>query len=192
MPDISFWTVPRVESLERLWADGRSCSEIGRELGCSRNAVIGKASRLGLSRRMNATKTEAEIEQKQRVRKASPSLRIRLNRPHMNNAETKDLPPAPPAYAGYLGIPFADLEPFKRDSANQCRFMAAEPAGPDYRVCGNETPIGEAWCAHCDRIVHARAELSPEEAERRRGAFMRATAKARSVFSRPGGVDEAA
>ena len=187
-----FWSESVVDDLRRLWSDGRSCSEIARELGCTRNAVIGKTNRLGLARRATVNKTKAEREERQRVRKASPSMRIRINRSHMQNQESKDLPPPPPAYVGSLGIPFSDLDPFRRDKPNQCRFMAAEPAGPDYRVCGNETPVGQSWCAHCNRIVHTRTDLDVAEVERRRRNFMRVTAKARSVFSRPGGVDEAA
>lgn len=46
------WTDERVEKLKELWADGQSASQIARELGgVSRNAVIGKVHRLGLSNR---------------------------------------------------------------------------------------------------------------------------------------------
>lgn len=47
------WTEDRVATLRRLWADGLSASQIARELGSgvTRNAVIGKLHRLGLSKR---------------------------------------------------------------------------------------------------------------------------------------------
>ena len=46
------WTDERVELLKKLWADGLSASQIAAELGCvTRNAVIGKVHRLGLSGR---------------------------------------------------------------------------------------------------------------------------------------------
>jgi len=46
------WTEERVETLKRMWAEGQSASQIAKELGgVTRNAVIGKVHRLGLSNR---------------------------------------------------------------------------------------------------------------------------------------------
>ena len=46
------WTDERVETLKRMWSDGQSASAIAKELGgVTRNAVIGKVHRLGLSNR---------------------------------------------------------------------------------------------------------------------------------------------
>ena len=48
------WTEERVETLKKMWAEGQSASQIAKELGgVSRNAVIGKVHRLGLSNRIN-------------------------------------------------------------------------------------------------------------------------------------------
>ena len=43
------WTDGKVEVLEALWSEGRSAREIAEKLGVTRNAVIGKANRMGLS-----------------------------------------------------------------------------------------------------------------------------------------------
>ena len=46
------WTDERVETLKRMWGEGQSASAIAKELGgVTRNAVIGKVHRLGLSNR---------------------------------------------------------------------------------------------------------------------------------------------
>ena len=46
------WSEERVEILKKMWLDGKSASEIAKELGeITRNAVIGKVHRLGLSNR---------------------------------------------------------------------------------------------------------------------------------------------
>jgi GcrA cell cycle regulator len=56
------WTDERVETLKKMWAEGQSASQIAKELGgVTRNAVIGKVHRLGLSNRVGA-KDEAEEE----------------------------------------------------------------------------------------------------------------------------------
>lgn len=63
------WTDERVETLKRMWNEGQSASQIAKELGnVTRNAVIGKVHRLGLSNRAvpgaepPAAKAGAEIE----------------------------------------------------------------------------------------------------------------------------------
>ena len=56
------WTDERVETLKRMWAEGQSASQIAKELGgVTRNAVIGKVHRLGLSNRVGG-KEEEEAE----------------------------------------------------------------------------------------------------------------------------------
>ena len=58
------WTDDRVETLKRMWGEGQSASVIAKELGgVTRNAVIGKVHRLGLSNRAApATAPEKEAE----------------------------------------------------------------------------------------------------------------------------------
>jgi GcrA cell cycle regulator len=52
------WTDERVETLKRMWGEGQSASQIAKELGgVTRNAVIGKVHRLGLSNRAGGTAT---------------------------------------------------------------------------------------------------------------------------------------
>lgn len=44
------WTAEAIETLQALWAEGHSTAEIGRRMGISKNAVVGKAHRLNLPR----------------------------------------------------------------------------------------------------------------------------------------------
>lgn len=55
------WTDERVETLKRMWNEGQSASQIAKELGgVTRNAVIGKVHRLGLSNRVGGKEDEDE------------------------------------------------------------------------------------------------------------------------------------
>ena len=55
------WTDERVETLKRMWNEGQSASQIAKELGgVTRNAVIGKVHRLGLSNRVGGGHDEEE------------------------------------------------------------------------------------------------------------------------------------
>jgi len=63
------WTEERIERLKKMWADGATASQIADELGgVSRNAVIGKAHRLGLEQRPSPVKPGEEKE----VKKPAP------------------------------------------------------------------------------------------------------------------------
>src|SRR5829696_10278282 len=74
------WTDDRVEQLKKLWEGGLSASQIAAELGnVTRNAVIGKVHRLGLSGRAKAPSSAAP-----RQRKARPQTHVmRMARPAM-------------------------------------------------------------------------------------------------------------
>jgi len=79
------WTDERIERLKKMWSEGATASQIADELGgVSRNAVIGKAHRLGLDARPSPVKPGDEKEKKP----ASPPAA---------KAPAKAPPPAPPA-----------------------------------------------------------------------------------------------
>ncbi|MGB1463942.1 MAG: GcrA family cell cycle regulator, partial [Parvibaculales bacterium] len=64
------WTDERVEMLKQLWTDGLSASQIARKMGgVTRNAVIGKVHRLGLSGRA----TPARVSTARAARAQPPS-----------------------------------------------------------------------------------------------------------------------
>ena len=64
------WTEDRIERLKKMWHEGATASQIADELGgVSRNAVIGKAHRLGLEQRPSPVKPGDEKE----VRKPAPA-----------------------------------------------------------------------------------------------------------------------
>ena len=50
------WNQQKVDDLKKLWNEGVATSRIGEQLGFTKNAVIGKAFRLGLERRQNSRK----------------------------------------------------------------------------------------------------------------------------------------
>ncbi|MCQ4161483.1 GcrA family cell cycle regulator, partial [Roseomonas sp. GC11] len=77
------WTAEAIEALRALWAEGHSTAEIGRRMGISKNAVVGKAHRLNLPARPSPIRREAEA--------AAPAVVAAA--PSGSNT-----PPAPPAW----------------------------------------------------------------------------------------------
>ena len=61
------WTDERVELLKKMWGEGQSASQIAKELGgVTRNAVIGKVHRLGLSNRATSANAAKAAEPKEK------------------------------------------------------------------------------------------------------------------------------
>lgn len=66
-----FWTPEAIRTLKKLWDRGKSTIEIGKELGISKNAVVGKAHRLGLNNRespMRRLRKEARMSKQAKMR----------------------------------------------------------------------------------------------------------------------------
>src|SRR5947209_17519794 len=97
-PDMQTWTDERVERLKKLWADGLSASQIAGELGgITRNAVIGKVHRLGLSRRAKSPSSAAPRPRKPRVhshrlRASPPSVRGHPGHAHASQPPRRPRP----------------------------------------------------------------------------------------------------
>lgn len=70
------WSDERVEVLKKLWGEGQSASQIAKELGgVTRNAVIGKVHRLGLSNRTVAGKPAAATAKPAAKKPAKPAAK---------------------------------------------------------------------------------------------------------------------
>lgn len=153
------WTDERIDLLRKLLADGRSCSQIAEQLDCglSRNAVIGKIHRLGLSGGNNKRgptrlyrSGPASYEEKQR-REAERLIRKMIaQRDRRQRKQDGSLPPLiivePPKPVEFLALTFGEIQ---RDS---CRYPRGE--GADMRFCGQPKMQGFSYCPHCYAITH--------------------------------------
>jgi GcrA cell cycle regulator len=82
------WTDERVETLKKMWGDGQSASQIAKELGgVTRNAVIGKVHRLGLSNRAGTAAPAAAAP--------APAAKPATKEKPVEAAETPSAKPAP-------------------------------------------------------------------------------------------------
>ncbi len=119
------WTDERVETLKKMWSEGQSASQIAKELGgVTRNAVIGKVHRLGLSNRATGGDAPAERpEPAAAAPQAAPATAAR--------AEPEPAPapkPAPQAAAAAPAAPAASAAPRPEPAP-----APATPAAPALR-----------------------------------------------------------
>ena len=94
------WTEERIATLTKMWEGGATASEIATELGgVSRNAVIGKAHRLGLKARPSPVKAndkkKATAKKKEAIPK--PAARPKAKAPPAKKAKEAEAPKAPEA-----------------------------------------------------------------------------------------------
>lgn len=147
---MSSWTTARVDALTRLWREGLSASQIARSLagGVTRNAVIGKIHRLGLSGRSTASRPGA------RTRHAARPAR--LPRP-VSPPAAPDRPtrppalPAPPAMDVETGRPEVGLASIVNIGRRQCRWPIGEPGTEGFSLCGRPMVRGAFCGCHANR-----------------------------------------
>jgi GcrA cell cycle regulator len=119
------WTEERIERLKKMWHDGATASQIADELGgVSRNAVIGKAHRLGLEQRPSPVKPGEEKD----VKKAPPAAPA-ASAPSKAapKAEAKPTAPAPAGAEAAPATPEAAAP--RRPTAHEMQYRSIGPGG---------------------------------------------------------------
>ena len=161
------WTDERVELLKKLWGEGQSASQIAKELGgVTRNAVIGKVHRLGLSNRATAAaKTESQAKPGTKSeptarRKAEPSAKEPDPKPSPSLARRQIIPagqPLPPQPSANEISPEAlakvsEIEKKAKKinllelTERTCKWPVGDPTTPDFWFCGLPTQSGKPYC----------------------------------------------
>ena len=135
------WTDEQVEELKRLWDKGLTTGEIGKVLGVSKNAVVGKAHRLGLNSRPspirrgedeNSQNANTQTQQSGEKKKAAKAAPAKKN----TEKEKKKL------------FTVNDL------TASSCRWPIGDPKDEDFHFCGKESLPDKPYCAEHAAIAY--------------------------------------
>ena len=184
------WTDERVETLKSMWSDGKSASQIAKELGgVTRNAVIGKVHRLGLSNRVGGDPEDAAAapepvldEAREPVLDAAPQPAAAPVRPVAKEpsppVRPKPVPgqPTPPqATASEISAEaLANLAEIAKKARRlslmqlterTCKWPVGDPATDDFWFCGLPTVPGKPYCE-----THVAVAFQPMSARRDRRA----------------------
>ena len=157
------WTDERVATLKKLWLDGLSASQIAKQLGgVTRNAVIGKVHRLGLSGRAAPSQpTRPAFKAPRPARAAAPSPAPAAPRrsvePHVSAA------PALPSVVRQEAPGSATVLTL---GAHMCKWPIGDPATDGFTFCGRG--IGAADGPYCHD--HAQIAYQPQQARKKAGA----------------------
>ncbi len=161
------WTEDRVDTLKKLWAEGLSASQIAKQLGgVTRNAVIGKVHRLGLSGRATPSRPPSRVGGAARPR---PALRLSPSAAKLV-ATPAPRPNAAPMRAARLANALANL-PSVGSSENTsilnlsdhiCRWPIGDPGDENFRFCGKKCKSGSPYCEE-----HAQQAYQPTRRRKR-------------------------
>jgi len=171
------WTEERIALLTQYWQEGRSASQIAEALGegLTRNAVIGKAHRLGLAQRPSPVKA---AEGKAPARAARPAAKAAAGAPEPVASapaeaasrpapapDTGKAPPVAPVAAAPAVVPPAGAAPARKAERRGartarvtlldlndriCKWPIGHPDEPDFHFCGKPVNPGFPYCTeHC-------------------------------------------
>jgi GcrA cell cycle regulator len=163
------WTDERVELLKKLWAEGLSASQIANQLGSvTRNAVIGKVHRLGLSGRATTSRVKSS---RARRRPSQPRGEGQANYVTYGNVALKpiyeadadpELNPQPKAVVEIF-VPVEERASILTLSETKCRWPIGDPTDDDFYFCGRTSPLESPYCDH-----HKQVAYQPPQSRRRK------------------------
>ncbi len=160
------WAEDTIIRLRELWAEGHSTAEIGRRLGVSKNAVVGKAHRLDLSARPSPIRREGGGGSSHRpaVRRiagptlppltctgigVTPTQGAARPMPAAVSAIARSVPATPPREA-----PPPPPRPYGR--VITCCWPIGEPGTRSFRFCDAESVPGKPYCAEHAQLAYVK------------------------------------
>jgi GcrA cell cycle regulator len=178
------WNDETIVRLRSLWNEGLSTAEIGRRLAVSKNAVVGKAHRLGLAARPSPIRRDGARATPSRPaaprRLTGPTLpplatspvpeegRPELRAPELR-ADVRPAPPAPvaepqPAAPASAAAPQMRAMPARRSRLVVCCWPIGEPGTKSFRFCDEEAMTGKPYCAAHAQLAYVKVRDRREEA----------------------------
>lgn len=187
------WTEDRVEILTKLWAEGLSASQIAKQLGgVTRNAVIGKVHRLGLSGRAKPSRPSTARKAKPRTAASKPASKPRIIRAGSKSASRSasstsrrgaiSTPKREKTVAAISMPPPIEAKPLPNGEFatiltirdHMCKWPIGDPSSDDFRFCGRKSADGSPYCE-----AHSAVAFQPA---RRRGEAPKALPPRRNKY----------
>ena len=150
------WTEERVELLKKLWQDGLSASQIAAELGgVTRNAVIGKVHRLGLSGRGQPTSSIKRQRRThstgvRRVRQMITVGNLALKPDHLAEPEIRP--------RRNVVVPIARKLSIFQLTEKTCKWPIGDPGLEDFHFCGHNSLENLPYCEYHAGVAYQAPE----------------------------------
>ena len=153
------WNEETIGKLRILWADGLSTAEIGRRLGISKNAVVGKAHRLSLTARPSPIRRDGERSERRRLPRrvngpTLPALPAALALLPQEQARPVERP-QPVMRAVCLPRPGGRVTP--------CCWPIGEPGTRSFRFCDVGAIAGKPYCEEHAALAYVKVRDRRED-----------------------------
>lgn len=178
------WTGDAIDLLRALWAEGHSTAEIGRRMGISKNAVVGKAHRLNLPPRPSPIRRDAAGEGPRPAQPRRSPAPARPAPPPMRRLESgfgaaplasRPAPLAAPVAAAQRLAPAASpiaaaapasavVRHFPRAAPRNCCWPMGEPGTAEFRFCGADALPAKPYCPDHAAIAYVKVRDRREDA----------------------------
>ena len=142
------WTDESVEQLRQMWAQGLTANEIAKNLGVTKNAIVGKVHRLCLTARPSPIKSKENEGEEAEL----PSVETTVKQTAENVPEEK-ISPAKPAskVCKDINIKLVDLD------SHTCRWPIGDPRDDDFCFCGKKVRTGQTYCDEHSQMAYVKA-----------------------------------
>jgi len=144
------WTNEMIDSLKRMWKKGLTTNEIAKELGVSKNSIVGKVHRLNLIARPSPIKKkEKEVAQPQKSHvektKNEPQKTAAKNETAKVSADTVETSKTKASC-----IKLAELD------SHTCRWPIGDPKDDNFCFCGKKVRSGQTYCDEHAAIAYVK------------------------------------
>jgi len=152
------WNEGNVARLKELWDQGLPTAQIGKLLGFTKNAVVGKAHRIGLERRPSPIRRTAVKPDRKKARSPIvPTLKFETSKEELK--ETTKLQTFQPAVKNF----------FTSQTKRGCEWPEGHPDEAEFKFCGKDRFEDKPYCIdHC-----AVAYVIPEKEEEKQHVAQR-------------------
>ncbi|MBC7431226.1 MAG: GcrA cell cycle regulator [Rubritepida sp.] len=164
------WNVEAIDRLRAFWAEGHSTAEIGRRMGVSKNAVVGKAHRLNLPARPSPIRRDvvAALRPAPARRHTLPPLRAALREPLPQLGSTQPQRRPEVGMAALPAIvtarPVSAARPFPRVGLKTCCWPIGEPGTQSFTFCVAEAMVAKPYCTKHAAIAYVKVRDRREDA----------------------------
>ena len=174
------WNEETIARLRQLWQEGHSTAEIGRRMGVTKNAVVGKAHRLVLPPRPSPIRrdtTEGHVARRSATRRTTGPTLPALSSPSAAPAARLASPPAPVQVNSVMDAPRAAAPqphapaqlravPMPRAGARvtTCCWPIGDPGTASFRFCDDGAMSGKPYCAQHAALAYVKVRDRREDA----------------------------
>lgn len=155
------WTTEMIEGLKKMWKGGLTTNEIAKELGVSKNSIVGKVHRLNLTSRPSPIKKkegeeETEILQTEEVsvlveEEQKPQKKAKKEPASSKAFETEATPlPVEAELKKRRCIKLSELD------SHTCRWPIGDPKDDRFCFCGNKVRAGQTYCDEHAAIAYVK------------------------------------